>query len=127
MTTEEDFQRALDANRTDRLTHLVFADWLQDRDDERAEGYRALAACGLSPFEIYGAGLWYNAAKVVVPDDPESNLPPDWYESLGSGRRRPMGYTKFESTATARDAAALAFAKLPAERRAELLAVPVLV
>jgi uncharacterized protein (TIGR02996 family) len=44
MTTEEDFQRALDADPSDWQTRLVFADWLQERNDPRAEGYRALGA-----------------------------------------------------------------------------------
>ena len=42
VTTEDDFQRALDKNPDDWQTRLVFADWLEERDDPRAEGYRAL-------------------------------------------------------------------------------------
>jgi uncharacterized protein (TIGR02996 family) len=42
MVTEDDFQSALDRSRTDCQTLLVFADWLQDRGDPRADGYRAL-------------------------------------------------------------------------------------
>ena len=34
MTTEDDFQRALDANPDDWQTRLVFADWLEDRGDD---------------------------------------------------------------------------------------------
>ena len=37
MTTEDDFQQALDANPDDHHTRLVFADWLQERGDPRAE------------------------------------------------------------------------------------------
>lgn len=40
MTTEGDFQVALDADPSDWQTRLVFADWLQERDDPRAEWYR---------------------------------------------------------------------------------------
>jgi uncharacterized protein (TIGR02996 family) len=40
VTTEDDFQAALDANPGDHHTRLVFADWLEERGDERAEGYR---------------------------------------------------------------------------------------
>src|SRR5262245_36399580 len=42
MTTEDDFQAALDANPNDWQSRLVFADWLQERGDPRADGYRAL-------------------------------------------------------------------------------------
>jgi uncharacterized protein (TIGR02996 family) len=49
MTTEDDFQAALDANPDDHHTRLVFADWLQERGDPRAEGYRALGTLRISP------------------------------------------------------------------------------
>jgi uncharacterized protein (TIGR02996 family) len=42
MTTEDDFQNWLDEHPDDHHTRLVFADWLQERGDPRAEGYRAL-------------------------------------------------------------------------------------
>jgi uncharacterized protein (TIGR02996 family) len=42
VTTEDDFQLVLDKNLDDWQTRLVFADWLQEREDPRAEGYRAL-------------------------------------------------------------------------------------
>jgi uncharacterized protein (TIGR02996 family) len=55
VTTEEDFQNALDANPKDWQTRLVFADWLQERGDERAEGYPALGLmqlrAGAHPFQ----------------------------------------------------------------------------
>ncbi len=38
MTTEEDFQAALDLHPDDWQTRLVFADWLQDRSDSPADG-----------------------------------------------------------------------------------------
>lgn len=52
MTTEEGFQLALDANPHDWQTRLVFADWLQDRDDPRAEAYRALGRLCVHPIRI---------------------------------------------------------------------------
>ncbi len=51
MTTEDDFQAALDANPDDWQTRLVFADWLDERGDARAEGYRALGANRLRPLQ----------------------------------------------------------------------------
>jgi uncharacterized protein (TIGR02996 family) len=45
---EKEFQRQLDKESyLARDTRLVFADWLQDKNDPRAEGYRILAAQGI--------------------------------------------------------------------------------
>jgi uncharacterized protein (TIGR02996 family) len=43
MTTEVDWWALLDKNPLDHQTRAVFADWLQDRDDKRAEGLRWMA------------------------------------------------------------------------------------
>lgn len=40
MTTEDDFQNHLDLNPLDFHTRLVFADWLEERDDPRGPAYR---------------------------------------------------------------------------------------
>src|SRR5204863_136709 len=50
VTTEDDFQNALDADPADWQTRLVFADWLQERGDVRAEGYRALGRTRFYPY-----------------------------------------------------------------------------
>jgi uncharacterized protein (TIGR02996 family) len=151
MTTEEDFQAALDADPDDWQTRLVFADWLQDRGDERAEGYRALGVLRRVPtskfFQPHSSNpwyLWYSAAHVDNLDrnrtGPQRDLiesllvaalPADWCAKIralapAEERRRwnhrggwfGYGVTRRE----AEDAAALAFARLPPERRAELLA-----
>ena len=52
MTTEDDFQAALDANPADWQTRLVFADWLQERGDPRADGYRVLGQRAVHPIRI---------------------------------------------------------------------------
>ena len=49
MTTEDDFQAALDADPGDHFTRLVFADWLDDRGDPRGSGYRAMGEMGRFP------------------------------------------------------------------------------
>lgn len=49
MTEEDAFQSALDSNPDDATTRLVFADWLDERGDPRASGYRALGRYGRSP------------------------------------------------------------------------------
>jgi uncharacterized protein (TIGR02996 family) len=127
MTTEDDFQRALDANPDDWQTRLVFADWLDERDDPRAEGYRASGVLRRRPYQytlMYEPNkgeprFWWHWA----PD-------PEWFPSDGRDDWSvlPRAWWKgcSEEVCTRReaeDAAALAFAKLPADRRAELLRV----
>lgn len=131
MTSEEDFQTMLDANPDDHATRLVFADWLQDRDDPRAEGYRALGANEFHACDSLPATgsrrkkkwlprletCWFCGAFA----EPHWKLPQDWFDALG---RRDGGeeWTRdYENRRAAEDAAALAFLKLSAERRAELL------
>jgi uncharacterized protein (TIGR02996 family) len=133
VTTEDDFNAALDANPDDHQTRLVFADWLQERGDERAEGYRALGMRRLSTRKALRA-RWYDAAKYGEASG--ENLPSDWYAALithlGSDRdtvrlgclHRGRCWSEFLTRREAEDAAALAFEQLPAERRAELLAAP---
>src|SRR4051812_5929885 len=52
MTTEDDFNRRLDAHPEDWQTRLVFADWLDERGDVRAEGYRVLGDLRVSPCHL---------------------------------------------------------------------------
>lgn len=137
MTTEDDFQAALDANPEDWQTRLVFADWLQERGDPRAEGYRALGVSRRRPYvggfdntetgRWLGAG-WFGCEGKLAED--AYTLPEDWFRAIkGFGkdlmyRPRYVGKFKTPNRRTIEDAAALAFARLPAARRAELLAAP---
>lgn len=57
MTTEDDFQRMLDENPGDHTTRLVFADWLDERGDPRAAGYRAL---GDQRRVVANRALWWS-------------------------------------------------------------------
>lgn len=138
MTTEDDFQRALDAHPEDWQTRLVFADWLQERGDARAEGYRALGKPGCYPNSYSEKGqqsreagkitrwmYWTDPRPVrrTLPKQELDWLPLDWFELIP--RLPNETYACFQERATRReleDAAALAFARLPAKRRAELLA-----
>lgn len=133
MTTEEDFQKRLNRSPRDWQTRRVLADWLEERGDPRAEGYRALGVLRLYPNRAHkmrgegGRDHWWEAAGEV--NHHPGALPNDWYDLLGAGSYvwwPPHGRRPFLSRREIEDAAALAFAKLPAERRAELLAVPVL-
>ena len=121
MTTEDDFQAALDANPYDWQTRLVFADWLEERGDPRAEGYRALGVLQLRPYSA--AYCWANARNRESTAHAGFNLlPQDWYAFTTPNLETAGIYCFFESRREAEDAAALAFARLPPERRAELLA-----
>lgn len=138
MTTEEDFQRALDANPNDHQTRLVFADWLQEHNDPRAEGYRALGTQQLTPV------LWRenthdrvtppNAEWTHVNNDwargihPNSLLPTDWHEALRGfalgnppTRRNDRNWVAHHTRRASEDAAAHAFSHLPPQRRSALL------
>lgn len=129
MTTEDDFQAALDAKPRDATTRLVFADWLDERGDPRAEGYRALGV-RIRSLRTGDPTLLGN------PDRWRWNfLPADWAALMdppATAFRKEEDRPDAIATITvaewlttrraADDAAALAFALLPADRRAELLA-----
>jgi uncharacterized protein (TIGR02996 family) len=139
VTTEDDFQTALDADPADWQTRLVFADWLQERGDPRADGYRALGTRRTLPAPALGRWFFtrddasHSLADTFYaqryPRFAESGLPADWCEVI---RKSDPGSNTWNCTAgwfgyastrrRAEDAAALAFAKLPKKRRAELLA-----
>jgi uncharacterized protein (TIGR02996 family) len=126
MTTEDDFQRALDASPDDWQTRLVFADFLEERGDPRAEGYRALGVNRRRPWPEFLTRFTFNSghpyAGACDAGSP-GTLPNDWYRTADPDWTR-SGVGPFHKVERreAEDAAALAFAKLPAERRAELLA-----
>jgi uncharacterized protein (TIGR02996 family) len=138
MNDEDAFQSALDANSEDHTTRLVFADWLQDRDDPRAEGYRALAVgrhCPLSVVMVasYSSDLMPFQGRTVLVYGPGSVewefqrelhhlLPKDWFTLMDKGEAGDVYWHRSLTRREAEDAAALAFANLSAERRAELLA-----
>lgn len=127
MTTEDDFQKLLDACPDDHHTRGVFGDWLCDRGDPRGEGYIALARCGLRPY-IAGTDnedcWWHDATDTSGKSS--NSMPHDWYAALmadgtpDADHLWPRQDFKMVRRA-AEDAAALAFARLPEARRRELL------
>jgi uncharacterized protein (TIGR02996 family) len=133
MTTEDDFHAILDANPDDHHTRLVFADWLQDRGDARAEGYRALGVLEKYPsvtgrFSTFGGSDhpyrfdvdWMLFNKMYL-------LPYDWfrlmpYDPLEDWKHGNLVvWRRLATRRKLEDAATLAFAKLPESRRRELL------
>jgi uncharacterized protein (TIGR02996 family) len=132
MTTEDDFQAALDADPNDHNTRMVFADFLDERGDPRAAGYRALGALRLHTRA--GTGFWWCNGAVYTARPTHENLPPDWFGELEAQLQsitdrkshgclqaaKGLWYT-FQLRRLSDDAAAHAFGKLRPERRAELL------
>jgi uncharacterized protein (TIGR02996 family) len=142
VTTEDDFQKALDAQPDDWQTRLVFADWLDERGDPRAEGYRALGALRRVPFDgdpyassrvssrrpdgwESGWSFWGGSFDYIRGAKP-STLPWEWRSLLPSNGDGHDSGTWAKTRREAEDVAAIAFSRLPAERRAELLSVPAL-
>jgi uncharacterized protein (TIGR02996 family) len=127
---EEGFQLKLDEHPDDHATRLVFADWLQERGDKRAEGYRALARCRFVLSDRYsGPPLRYipkQASRIFRLDSSgtgrDYTFPADWYAQLPGAKGDESGCVLFPNRRAAEDAAALAFFALPKERRDELLA-----
>jgi uncharacterized protein (TIGR02996 family) len=138
VTTEDDFQKALDANPEDWQTRLVFADWFQERNDPRAEGYRALGINRMHPLQDLRPNTthnWYfhSSLSDVMRHHPKiatlvNLLPADWFELVRTGKFNTYNGTLWlwVGYSTARreveDAVALSFGQLPANRRAELMA-----
>jgi uncharacterized protein (TIGR02996 family) len=121
VTTEDDFHAALDADPHDWQTRLVFADWLQERGDPRAEGYHALGVMKLRPYS--STYSWSNERDKSWSYHGGFNLlPEDWFALTTPDMITKGVHCDFDTRRAAEDAAALAFAQLPAERRAELLA-----
>jgi uncharacterized protein (TIGR02996 family) len=121
VTTEDDFQSALDKDPEDWQTRLVFADWLQDRDDLRAEGYRALGELRRWPHGAHGrdGSLWsYHGGRGrykggVAPAD--NALPLLWISALAQYSVSPAswGVPHADSRREAEDRAALALLSIP--------------
>ena len=141
MTSEDDFQKQLDANPDDHLTRLVFADWLQERGDKRAEGYRAMGVLRRVPvgvtmapiqedqvlFPFSGKAMWVFGPMSGgrAPPVEDHHMPDVWYSLIKPGPGCDSYWNRFLSRREAEDAAAIAFAKLRKLSRTKLLSQPV--
>jgi uncharacterized protein (TIGR02996 family) len=137
VTTEDDFNAALDADPEDWQTRLVFADWLQERGDPRAEGYRALGILRMAPLSSDYSGVfqkrlrhwrwvyhWDNNDRWVKMRERQEAGDAHVLPAVWSARANRTGSALDLGGAVRReveDAAARAFSKLPAECRAGLL------
>lgn len=126
MNTEDDFHALLDSDVTDYQTRAVLADWLEERGDGRAAGYRVLAGLNRYPRKIAKWSTWYNEERFGVSwSGSDWTLPADWFSLLKEGvARENLDTTVYSLDYTSRreaeDAAAEAFAMLPDWRREEL-------
>lgn len=132
MTTEDGFHAILDNAPEDWQTRMVFADWLEERGDSRAAGYRALALRHMPDRTSNSTSVlmwhwWRRREDGHAYPSERVSLPSDWYDNFpGVSSETVTGATPRRDFATRRaaeDTAATAFAKLPADRRAELLAL----
>lgn len=139
MTTEDDFQNALDAEPDDWQTRLVFADWLEEQGDPRAEAYRHyLTRPDIKVFrdpDSESAWTWFNGryfSRGSYADRVDNSfIPDDLFALLEDGiqtrRNEPnddyggQAWRDYPNRRAAEDALARAFAMLPAPRRAELI------
>jgi uncharacterized protein (TIGR02996 family) len=127
MTTEDDFQKVLDDNPDDWQTRLVFADWLQERNDPRAEGYRALGLRMICPYRYTGNQDWGYDDYTTIPSAAADVLPGDWFALLGyppDATDWACGVAAARSRSSLENAAAEAFSRLSAERRALFSTTP---
>jgi uncharacterized protein (TIGR02996 family) len=123
VTTEDDLQALLDADPADHLTRLVLADFLQDRDDARAEGYRALGMLKRNPavegddwrWSHSPAGPTWDFYRPIM----ATSLTSDWWHKCYDMSGKLHSY--FPTRRAAEDCAALAFAALSADQKADIL------
>lgn len=123
MTDEDAFNAVLDANPDDHTVRLAYADYLQDHDDPRAAGMRALGRLERVPFLNWSFG---NYASDYDDSPDYSALPNVWFEAMWvtapePSRHRTLaeGWISHRTRRAAEDAAALAFAELTPEQQAE--------
>ena len=104
----------------------MFADWLEDRGDPRAAGYRAIAAQRLRPLQgrNRGAEVWWWHGSPRASRGPFHNVvPADWFARLPPGVGTAQFWPAFSIEGASRtrrgceDALALA-----ADRQNDLLA-----
>jgi uncharacterized protein (TIGR02996 family) len=145
VTTEDDFHKVLRGRRHEFSALLVFADWLQEHDDPRAEGYRALGRLHRWPLsapklfedpdeydpKYHGAWyLWARYGTATVGDRFRSvtrarhyTLVEPWYGSGVGAASSPdvswggYAWAYFRDPVAAFDVAALSYARAPAHTK----------
>jgi uncharacterized protein (TIGR02996 family) len=139
-TEEQSFWDAIAADPNDILTMLVFADWLEDREDCRSEGIRSLVEGGYKPLS-HECRFWGTRDNKTYWPNPlpmdsyhyeyfekvgSALLPNDWFVLLSMSSDLGPYWRHYKTLHTSINDAALAFSRLPYERRQELLKQEVL-
>lgn len=132
MTTEADLQAMLDADPADWQTRLILADFLQDRDDPRAAGYRALGELQLRPLTFLmksgeKSRVWGFHCGIGI--DPSTGktasfrhaLPRPWFDQARTCEAD-IWVLSGPARRACEDRVAHSFANLSAERQAGILA-----
>lgn len=90
MTDESAFLRSLSYRPKEWQRLLVFADWLQDRDDPRADGYRVLGQFHLCPWRFHGTKNWAWWRDSYLPGraNDAARLPFVWFRLLKERPRK---------------------------------------
>lgn len=129
---EKAFQDHLDKYPDDHNHRMVFADWLQERGDPRAEGYRAMGQLRKnavqSRYSPTTTWLWGNKSNSSYAYEPSGALPDVWLKRVGNNHptygndvNNTKNWRYHTSRRNAEDAAALAFAKIPRYIKTKLL------
>ena len=132
MTSESDFQAALNSAPDDWQTLLVFSDWLREQGDRRADGYLAMGRARLvarclnkGQFDSERWVWWdadcYSLYSFPAKKDDETSramLPADWFGLIPLARTLSKS---FPTRQQAMDAAATTFSNMSPERQAQLL------
>lgn len=130
MTSEDDFWKVIEADRTDRLTFAVFADWLDDRGDPRGPVVRMLGVRGRRPiavaepihrredfkFHWFSVPLMTSLSFTIPMMEQAKSfqcvLPEPWFKQLDRQQRRSVCPAGFYTEAAALEAAIAAFLKM---------------
>lgn len=93
MTEEECFMSAIESNPLDSINWLVYADWLEDRQEQRSGGIRAMGSLGkypqkfihkeyLKPDIEYWSFWWLQYTCLAPIGEEHSWLPEQWFARM---------------------------------------------
>ena len=122
MTTETDFIEQLNKTPSDHSLKLVFADFLQELNDPRAEGYRALGHVERIPAHYIGSNEWTWWRQLPPPAlTPSMYLPEIWWDKLIPTKQSYFRESNYHTYTEALDAAAIAYSKLSIQTRNKIV------
>lgn len=122
--TEDNWQAYLDLHPDHHEVRVRFGDWLEERGDRRADGYRALGILQLRTGSTNQFPCWWShklCVEAAANGNDFAQLPADWFLLLKRSVTGGTWWRDYLTRREAEDAAARAFSKLSARRRAELL------